>query len=210
MGQPNTPTRGLDFIQRIREYRIAQGIMVKEAAARMGVRRDAWSHLEGGRRNERPLFDSVAAMAEAVGLRVELVEPEPMKRVPPVGTGKGSAGRSTAQIIERIKAERERRGLTLRGAARRAGLTPGALHDMEGLRGEPRMFRVGKYASAVGMRVDLVDEAHASLMDLDEDEVEALRNLVQWYVRQTGKKSPLVFRTIAEKLHVRQQEETAA
>lgn len=209
MGQPSTPTRGLDFIQRIREYRLAQGIMVKEAAARMGVRRDAWSHLEGGRRNERPLFDSVAAMAEAVGLRVELVEPEPMRRVPPVGTGKGSAGPSTARIIERIKAERERRGLTLRAAARRADMSPGALHDMEGLRGEPRMFRIAKYASALGMRFDLVDEAHAPLLELDEDEVEALRNLVQWYVRQTGRKAPLVFRTIAEKMHVR-QEETAA
>lgn len=206
---PRVSREYLDGIREVRRYR---GLLVKDAAARIGICRSAWSHLENGRPRRghlsRPTFDMVAAMADAVGMRLMLAPKSAMdSRVAtddtlPVRTARnGKAGPNLLRIMDRVKSARESMGLSQAAAAARASWVKATWGHLE--RGyvsgrDIGIERVASAARAVELTVDVVADHHMPLLELDADEVAKVRGLIRWYrdhaphVRQ--------FDSIAEKL----------
>lgn len=195
-GTSALPFRSWEYMQAIKEVRERRGIRRGEAAERAGMAPETWSKLEGGYSNSatnppRPQFDTVASMADAVGLRLVFVPDRTRAILPddmptPVHTERvRKVSPVVSRLVEKIRAARKASGLSRLQAATRASLAESTWKDLEnGVHPVGRDFGVDRLqaaASALGMELELTARHHRPFLRLDERDATELRRLVAWY-----------------------------
>ena len=180
-------------------------------AERMGLDRSVWSRVVTGRRGRnspsgaaRPSFDTVAAMADALGLAFHLVPigGKVPREVPPPAVepivvrprvaSPMEATPTSARIMGWLREARRAIRVAHDEIAKRSGLSEHKIAALEHGRREPLLHEVMDYAGAIGMTVAVVPKATADLTALTGQEAEEVRRLVLSYVRhRVGRGEPV-------------------
>lgn len=199
--------------EKIRATRQEQEVMTKTAAERVGMDPKYWTNLE--HRRFIPNVRTLARMAEAIGCRLDIV-PAAVPRVDTVPLERpervarvSKAGPTLLRIMDRVRAARERAGLTQEQAAARVGVVKATWGHLE--RGhvshvDVGIERIATAARAVGLTVDVVAEHQVPLLEMERAEVDEVRALIRWY-RDRAPKMTDTLSSALEKLE--KLEETA-
>lgn len=227
MTQPShtLPRRSPEIVLGLERIRRALRLTQREVTERMGVERATWSRVVNDRSRygnfARPNFDTVAAMADAVGMALVLVpvaqeapESAPAMRAVPVTLGRDyqprkghepapEPGTPSRSVMAWLRQARRAAGVNLDAMAERIGVGEHRLSAMEHGKREPHFGDVARYAQELGQSVAFMDPAVAPFAELDESEARAVRRLVVSYVDhaiRAGKSVPPGLMDAAEKL----------
>jgi transcriptional regulator with XRE-family HTH domain len=153
-----------DVGKRIRTHREDSNLSLREFARRLGISASAVSQIETGK--SRPSVNTLYAVIDELGLSVDdLFSPLGPAGVPPRPVGSPAREPTTRQLTgldvredvgKRIRTHREDSNLSLREFARRLGISPSAVSQIE----------TGKSRPSVNTLYAVIDELGLSFDDL--------------------------------------------
>ena len=195
-----TPIRAAGYVDQIEQFRKERGVPQDVVAERMGLDRSVWSRVVTGRRGRnspsgaaRPSFDTVAAMADALGLAFHLVPigGKVPREVPPPAVepivvrprvaSPMEATPTSARIMGWLREARRAIRVAHDEIAKRSGLSEHKIAALEHGRREPLLHEA-----------TVMPKATADLTALTGQEAEEVRRLVLSYVRhRVGRGEPV-------------------